>query len=358
MHYQAALCREFGAALSIEEVGCPAPVGEFVAVGIGAVAICHSDITFMDGGWGGDLPLLVGHEAAGEISAIGERVQGYAKGDRVIVTLINHCGTCACCAQGQPCFCTDPVENPAVIRDRHGGPVTRAMHCGAFGQKVVVHASQLIKIPDSLPFDIAALLGCGVITGIGAAVNVARIKPGENVVVFGAGGVGLNAIQGARLAGARRIMAIDRVPQKLEDARAFGATHTGLAGPDCLATCKEALSGRADVVMVSVGSPAVYEEAPRYLGRLGRLVMLGMTKTGVRVPFDPLIIADLGQTLLGTKMGNVVPSRDIPWIIDLYTQGRVQLDALISKRWRFDQINEAIEDTRSGQARRNVIVFE
>ena len=356
--FSAAICRSFKAPLSIEPVTLSAPEAQFVEVTLGAVAICHSDISYADGGWGGTLPLVLGHEAAGKITALGPDTDGFDHGDRVVVTLIRACGTCPSCADASPTQCERPSGNPSVMTDAQGNVVTTAMNCGAFAEKVVVHRSQIVKIPQTMPYDVASLVACGVITGSGAAVNAANIRPGEDVVVIGAGGVGLNAIQGARLAGARRIVAVDMHAEKLADAKEFGATDGVLAGPDAAAQVADLLSRPADVVMVSVGLGKVYSHATNFIGPRGRLVMLGMPHTGDTSEYDASSVAAYSQKFIGTKMGNVVPARDIPWIMDLYLQGRLNLDALISRRWRFDEINDAIEDTKTGKARRNVIVFE
>lgn len=235
----------------------------------------------------------------------------------------------------------------------------QAMKCGAFAEKVVVDQSQIVKIPDSIGKDVASLISCGVITGVGAAVLAAGLRVGQDVVVIGAGGVGLNAIQGARIAGARRIVAIDMVDEKLEIAREFGATDVVSAKePKPWNAVKQILGRGADSVMVTVGVAQVYDQAPRYLAASGNVVMVGMPHGHEKTSFSPLIMADQGQGFIGSKMGNVVIKRDIPWIIDMYQQGRIKLDELISGRWTLEQINEAIEDTLSGAAKRNVIVFD
>jgi S-(hydroxymethyl)mycothiol dehydrogenase len=222
-----------------------------------------------------------------------------------------------------------------------------------------VDASQLVKLPDTMPPESVALLACGVITGIGAVVNAGKLRAGEDVVVIGAGGVGLNAIQGARIAGARRIIAVDMSQDKLDDAMEFGATHGVLATEK--APWKQAIKamGRgADLVAVTVGAIPAYNSAPRYLGWGGRMVMIGMPASGAMAEYEPVVPAFMGQGFIGSKMGDVVISRDIPWMADLYQQGRLKLDELVSGRFTLDQINDAIADTKSGKARRNVILFD
>ena len=223
----------------------------------------------------------------------------------------------------------------------------------------MVDQSQVVKIPADMGMEAASQLACGVITGVGAVVNAAKLRAGQDVVVIGAGGVGLNAIQGARIAGARRIVAVDMSKEKLAIARDFGATDAILGTQEApWRAAKNAMGRGADVVLVTVGVPAVYDAAPRYLAYGGKVIMVGMPATGAFSSYEPANFAALGQSMIGSKMGDVVIARDIPWMIDLYQQGRLKLDGLISATWSLDQINEAISDTKTGSAKRNVIVFD
>jgi Zn-dependent alcohol dehydrogenase len=354
------VCHEFGAPLVIEEIEIAAPGMGEVEVTLEAVAICHSDISYAEGAWGGPLPAVYGHEAAGTITAIGAGTGGFALGDPVVVTLIRACGSCPNCASGKPTICETPVDGlKGPIRTVDGEPLFQAMACGAFAERVVVDHSQIVKLPAEMSKEAACLLSCGVITGVGAVVNAGGLRAGQDVVVIGAGGVGLNAIQGARIAGARRIVAVDMSAEKLEIAQEFGATH-GVLGTEKSPwhASYRALGGRgADLVLVTVGAIPAYEQAPRYMGRGGRVVMIGMPHSGEMARYEPVMMAAVSQGLIGSKMGDVVIQRDIPWLIDLYQQGRLKLDQLISGRWRLDQINEAIADTKTGSAKRNIIGF-
>lgn len=356
---RAAVCHAFNTPLVIEEVDLRPPAPGEVEVTLEAVAICHSDISFAEGGWGGTLPAVYGHEAAGRISALGAGVEGYGLGDTVLVTLIRACGTCPTCATGAPVLCSTPYDRVhGPLSTATGDPVEQGLSTGAFAEKVVVHRSQIAAIPADMPMEAACLLSCGVITGVGAVVNTAKVRPGETVVVIGAGGVGLNAIQGARIAGAARIIAVDVKPEKLEAAKAFGATDGVLASEAKPWSAARKITGRgADAVFVTVGATAAYDTAPRYLAPGGRMVMVGMPHSGATASYEPVIIAASGQAMLGSLMGDTVLARDIPWMVDLYQQGRLKLDELVSGRWRLEQINEAIADTKSGAARRNVIVL-
>jgi S-(hydroxymethyl)mycothiol dehydrogenase len=292
------------------------------------------------------------------VTALGAGVAGLSLGDRVVVTLIRACGSCPSCASGKPAICATPNTAPPVLTRPDGTPVAQSMNCGAFAEKVVVDQSQVVALPDTLPVEAVALLAWGVITGIGAVGHAGRLRAGEDVVVIGAGGVGLNAIQGARIAGARRFVAVDMSEEKLEIAREFGATDGVLASDMApWRSAFKAMGKGADLVAVTVGAIPAYNSAPRYLGWGGRMVMVGMPASGETAEYEPVVPAFTGQSMIGSKMGDVVISRDIPWMADLYQQGRLKLDELISGRWSLDQINEAIADTKTGGAKRNVILF-
>ncbi|MBF9031915.1 alcohol dehydrogenase catalytic domain-containing protein [Rhodobacterales bacterium HKCCE3408] len=354
----AAVATAFGEGLKLEELELRAPGPGEVQVKIEAFAICHSDISYLDGGWGGELPAVYGHEAAGTVEAVGEGVRSILPGNRVIVTLIKSCGTCPECGSGRPVYCTGNVAPPPVLTRGDGTPVVQGLKCGAFAERVVVDQSQLAVIGE-VPSDVGCLLACGVPTGFGAAVNTARVRPGDTVAVIGAGGVGLNVIQGAYIAGAARIVALDMNASKEADARAFGATDFVLASDEKPWRGVQAATGGrgADHVFVAVGAPQAYDVAPRLIAPRGTVYAVGMPHNGQMSSYEPVMIAYLGQGLRGSLMGEVVLRRDIPWMLDLYQQGRLKLDELVSKRWAFDQINEAIADTKRGTARRNVIVL-
>ncbi|NKX46331.1 alcohol dehydrogenase catalytic domain-containing protein [Roseicyclus persicicus] len=356
---RAAVCRAFGAPLQIETLTLRDPGPGEIEVTIEAVAICHSDISYMEGAWGGPLPAVYGHEAAGRVTALGPGVTQAALGDRVLVTLIRACGACPDCARGQPVYCFGNETRAPKLTDATGAPVHAAMECGAFAEKAVVDQSQVARLGEAIAPEAACLLACGVPTGVGAAVNTARVRPGDIVVVIGAGGVGLNAIQGARLAGAARIVAMDLEPKKLDDARAFGATDTILATePKPWKILQKITGGRlATHVLVTVGAIPAYDVALRLMAPGGTACAIGMPHSGATSAYEPVILAALGQGLRGTKMGDVVLARDIPWMVDLHAQGRLKLEELISRRWPFDQINAAIADTNTGQARRNVLTL-
>jgi Zn-dependent alcohol dehydrogenase len=358
---KAAVCRVFAAPLEIEDIHLAEPEPDQVEVTLGAVAICHSDIFFAQGSWGGRLPAVYGHEAAGIVSKVGAGVTDLRVGDHVCVTLIRSCGNCPACHRGARSECDQPWDKARTPLTGAGGePIVRAMNCGAFAERVVVSPSQCAVIPPAMPFDVASLISCGVITGVGAVINTAKVKPGDSVAVIGAGGVGLNAIQGAAIAGAARIIAIDLLDDKLDAARLFGATHgVNAADADLPATVRAVNDGRGvDYAFVTVGAPKAFAQAPGLLAKGGAMVIVGMPPVGTVLEYEPMNMADGSYRYLGSSMGQTDVRRDIPWLVALYEQGRLKLDELVTGRWKLEQINEAIADTAAGHARRNVIVFD
>jgi S-(hydroxymethyl)glutathione dehydrogenase / alcohol dehydrogenase len=355
---RAAVCRAFGAPLTIEEVSLDPPGPGQVAVRLAACAICHSDIAYAEGAWGGALPAVYGHEAAGRVTAVGPGVRGFAPGERVLVTLIRACGACPACAGGDPTSCDHAWDAaPSPLSDAGGAPLAQGMKTAAFAEAVVVDASQLAALPEDLPPDLACLLACGVITGVGAVVNAARVRPGAAVAVIGAGGVGLNVVQGAALAGAARIVAVDLSAEKAEGARTFGATDA-VAGDDAAGAVRALTGGRGvDFAFVAVGAPGAIGAAAGMLAAGGTVVVVGMPPSGSVVGYDPTTLASMNQAIIGTRMGRAVLARDIPWLIGRWRAGRLKLAELVTGRYRLEEINAAIAATRAGAARRNVIVF-
>ncbi len=356
---KAAVCYAFGEPLVVEEVSLPPIDSNQVRVELAACAVCHSDIAYAEGAWGGNLPAIYGHEAAGTVAEIGPGVEDLAVGDHVVVTLIRSCGECRYCQRGLEVACSAPFEGPEPLRLGNDEPVYPAMQTGGFAEEVLVHRSQVVSIDRDIPLDVAALLGCGVITGVGSVANVARTQPGTSVVVIGTGGVGLNVVQGSVLAGAAVIAAVDLSDDKLEAAKDFGATHTvNPAGGDILTAIADATGGEmADEVFVTVGARAAFEQAPALLAPGGAVVLVGMAATGVMAEIDPLTIADRSQRVLGSKLGATRISSEIPKLVGLYQQGRLKLDELISGRYPLAEINEAIASVERGEALRHLIVF-
>lgn len=358
---KAAICRAFGQPLSIEEVTINRPGPGEVLVDVRACAICHSDIAYAEGAWGGQLPAVYGHEAAGVVQEIGAGVEGVRPGDHVVVTLIRSCGSCHYCSRGSRVMCEEvfPLDRQSPIRDDEGSEYVQAMRTGAFAEKVLVHESQICSIPREIPFASASLLACGVITGVGAVIHTARVAPGQSVAIVGCGGVGLNSVQGAALAGANPIIAIDLSDFKLEAALRFGATHAlnpaHLNAPE---TVKALTEGRGvDFVFVTVGAKRPLDQAFNYITRNGAVVVVGMPPTGVFAEYDPGTLAAWNQRILGSKMGEATVATDIPALVEHYHAGRLKLDELITGRYPLAQINEAIAEVKEGRTLRNVIIF-
>lgn len=358
---RAAVCRTFGTRLDIEDLRVRAPGPGEVLVRIAACAICHSDVAFIDGAWGGQLPAVYGHEAAGIVEETGTGVSGLTAGEHVVVTLVRSCGRCARCVRGQPSLCEGlpPADVNPVLISAEGQVIHQGMRTGAFAEFVTVDSSQVVGVPKSIPFDAASLLACGVLTGVGAVMNTAAVEPGSTVVVLGAGGVGLNCIQGSVLAGAGQIIAADRVASKLRIARALGATEVIDPGQrDIVGAVMELTAGRgADYVFVAAGVASLIETGSSVLRRGGTLVIVGIPPTGATISLDPVAIADGSLRMLGSKMGAARPEQDIPKLADLYRAGRLKLDELISERFGFDRINDAIDSARAGANLRPVIMF-
>ena len=361
MKTRAAVCREFGKPLTIEEIELAEPGPGEVRVKLAACAICHSDIFYMDGAWGGTLPAVYGHEASGHVEAVGPGVKRVKVGDPVIATLIRSCGGCSSCAGGAPVFCEEvfPLDRQTPLKDAKGADVVHGLRTGAFAEHVVVDQSQVAPIPADMDLAAASLIACGVLTGFGAVVNTAGVEPGKSVVVIGCGGVGLNSVQGARVAGAAPIIAVDVSDAKIEAAKTFGATHGVNAKTENLVERVAEITGgrKADYVFVTVGAAGVAEQGISLLRKQGAVVLVGMPASGVTTTFDPSWIAADGQKIIGSKMGSARLPVDVPMLVELYKEGRLKLDELVSGRYRLDDINEAVASTRSGAALRNVIVF-
>ncbi|WP_025898630.1 Zn-dependent alcohol dehydrogenase [Sneathiella glossodoripedis] len=358
---KAAICREFAKPLSVEDVELGPPLENEVRVRLAACAICHSDITYMDGGWGGQLPLVLGHEAAGVVEETGAAVQSVSVGDRVLVTLIRSCGHCASCESAEPFLCAEDFASDQRVRlsDAQGQVLGQGLKCGAFAEEVVVDQSQVVAIPDTIPLDAASLLSCGVITGFGAVANTAKLSFGSSAVVIGCGGVGLNAVQGAALLGAQPVIAVDLVADKLSAAAQFGADIQINAKEDNAAQkVREATGGGADYVFVAAGSSHAVASALEMLGPSGTLVLVGMPPTGDKVAVEAGDVAGAGQKILGSKMGSTRLRVDIPKLVMLYEQGRLKLDELISGRYPLEDINTAIDEVRADKALRNVIILD
>ena len=357
---KAAVCYEYGKPLVVEELDMESPHKNEVKVKLSATAVCHSDLHFMSGDLPGALPFVPGHESAGYIDEVGEGVTNVKPGDRVVVSLLRSCGECMYCKTGRPSMCqaTWPLDSESRWKNKNGVAVNHGLRVGSFAEYCMVDKSQVIPMPADMPMDRAALLACGVITGYGAVVNKAKVRPAESCVVIGVGGVGLNAIQGASISGAYPIIAVDMLDNKLEASRTFGATHlvNGSKG-DPIEQVKEITGGYgADNVIITVGITSAIAQGVAMLGRQGTVVIVGLATQNLEV--FPMDLIDNEKVITASFMGTTNSSQDIPKLINLYQSGKLKLDELITGHYPLDKINEAVSSTASGEALRNIIDLE
>ncbi|WIW89523.1 Zn-dependent alcohol dehydrogenase [Sphingobium sp. V4] len=359
---KAAVVNALTGRFAIEEVEIDEPIGHEVLVDVRASGLCHSDLHLANHDFGVPLPAVLGHEVAGVVRAVGPLVTEFGVGDHVVGSLVQFCGVCDTCRSGQTFRCghpeatlRDPADAPRL--SRNGSPLTQAFGMGGFAEKVLIHEHQLAAIPSELPFPQAAILGCGCITGAGAVINSARVRPGDTVAIIGVGGVGLNAITGARLSGARVIIAIDIHPSKEALSRKFGATHfIDGATPDLMDSISDIVPGGVDHAFEMVGQADTTLQAVRISRVGGSVYLIGAHRPGSTVNIDVLTdIIGPQRTIKGVFMGGANIKRDIPAYADLYLQGRFNLDDLVSQTISLDEINDAYELIESGAIARSVI---
>ncbi|CAM3423831.1 alcohol dehydrogenase catalytic domain-containing protein [Streptomyces albus] len=342
------------------DVRDPGP-GE-VAVGIRAAGLCHSDLSVVDGTIPFPRPVVLGHEGAGVVEAVGEGVRHVAPGDHVALSTIANCGACPECARGRPTMCRRAIGRPAKPFRRGGEELYAFAATSAFAERTVVRAVQAVPVPKEIPLTSAALIGCAVLTGVGAVLNRAKVGQGESVVVLGVGGIGLNVLQGARIAGAGPIVAVDANPAKEEVARRFGATHFVTAGQgadsgaDTLAAVRKVLPDGAAHTFECVGSTALVRQAVELLDRRGQAVLLGMPAADAEAAFVPAGLF-LDKSILGCRYGSSRPPRDIALYADLYRRGRLLLDELVTEVYPVEEFDRAAADARRGRLARGVLTF-
>jgi S-(hydroxymethyl)glutathione dehydrogenase / alcohol dehydrogenase len=359
---KAAVCYEVGKPLVIDEIEIVTPKKNEVKVKVAVVAICHSDIHDIRGELPGEVPFVSGHEVAGYVDAIGPDVTAVKLGDSVVVSLLKSCGKCYYCITGLPHQCETFGLPPAEprLKNKKGQSVTPKGGVGGFAEYVLVEESQLVILPKDMPIDRAALLACGVISGWGAVVNRAKVRPFNSVVVIGTGGVGLNAIQGAAYSGAYPIIAVDVLDNKLKASLSFGATHTiNSRQVDPIAEVKKLTAGRgADYVFVTVGSVPAIRQAITMSATRGTTVIVGLPSIKDALSLLPMELIKSEKNICGGFMGSTNIKVDIPNLVRLYQNGVLKLDELITGRYPLEKINEAIESVERGEALRNVIVFK
>jgi S-(hydroxymethyl)glutathione dehydrogenase/alcohol dehydrogenase len=359
---KAAVLREIGR-LEIEDIELDGPRADEVRIRVLASGLCHSDYHVIVG----DVPrfprpAVLGHEAAGVVEAVGENVRGIARGDLVTTCVSAFCGQCHECQSGHNYLCDAPPGQPSdrlsgsrLTKD--GAPIFTLANLGGFAEEMVVHQRAVTKIPEGVPPEAAALMGCAVLTGVGSALNGAKVHAGSTVAVIGCGGVGLNVIQGARIAGAARIVAVDLKPAKLELARQFGATDAVLAGPDAVAEVVEMTQGGVDYAFEVIGLPAAMRDALAMLRKRGTAVLIGVPKSGAELttPILPIIVKE--NRLIGAFMGSSSFQLFLPQLAQYYLSGQLKLDELVSARIPLEKINEGYARMAAGEVARNVIVF-
>lgn len=358
---KAAVLNEFNGTFQIEEIEIDSPRGREVLVEVKACGLCHSDLHLAQANFGTQLPAVLGHEVAGVVREIGPEVRDFAIGDHVVGSLIQSCGHCRSCRAGRTYQCERPNETLRAEQDgqrltRGGEPVTTGWGTSGFAEKTLVHENQLVKVPDELPFAQASLLGCSVITGAGAVINTAQMRPGDSVAVIGVGGVGLNAIAGARLAGAEQIIAIDLAPEKEALALKFGATHFLKADAgDTVARVRELSAGGVNHAFEVIGLVPTSQQAVQMVRNGGGAYLIGLHRPGVEMAVQGLDLIVRQVSVRGVFMGSSNIRHDVPMYAELYLQGRFNLDDLISREINISEINEAYDDLKHGAVARSVI---
>ena len=330
-----------------------------VRVRIEAAGLCHSDVSVIDGNIPFPTPVVLGHEGAGVVVEVADGVRSVSEGDHVILTTLGHCGSCAACDRGEPTHCRSTMGRFGRPFTVGGEKAFQFANTGVFCQETVVLENQAVVIPDDIPFTSACLVGCGVVTGVGAVLNRARVQPGETVVVIGTGGIGLNVLQGASIAAAGRVVGIDMNPAKEAEALRFGATDfigapsSGDGTEDTTAAVKELLPNGADHVFECVGHPALIRQSIDLLDWGGNCVLVGVPKLGTEASF---VVNDLynDKSIMGCRYGTTRPHHDIPMLLGLYQQGRLKLDELVSCTYPLTDVQSALDDLHAGKLNRGV----
>jgi S-(hydroxymethyl)glutathione dehydrogenase/alcohol dehydrogenase len=350
--------------VSVEEVQLDPPKAGELKIKVGACGVCHSDLSVVNGVLPLPKPIVLGHEGAGVVDEIGEGVTGFEVGDHVVLSFAPACGKCPSCHRKEPQFCTIGEPNGMMLDGTHrvklgDQPLGTMQFLGCMAEYCVVPAISAVKIDKSIPFDKAALVGCGVMTGVGAALNTAKVTPGSRVAVFGCGGIGLSIIQGARLAGAAQIIGIDLADNKLEMAKSFGATHVVNGGDGMgVVKVKELTSGEgADFTFEAVGVASLMVEANAAARRGGTVTIVGVGRLTDSVPLNALLISMEGKTLKGSFYGDANVHHDMPMLLDLYTSGKLNLDDMVTTTYSIEEGPQAFEDMQKGLNARGVIVF-
>ncbi len=358
------IARAKGQPVTIEAINVPDPGPGEAVVQVQACGVCHTDLHYREGGINDDFPFLLGHEAAGVVESVGEGVIGLEPGDFVVLNWRAVCGNCRACRRGEPwyCFATHTATQQMTLAEGEGRgtPLTAALGIGSFAEKTLVAAGQCTKVDPSARAAAVGLLGCGVMAGLGAAINTGNVGRGMSVAVIGCGGVGMAAVVGSRLAGASRIIAVDLDDTKLEWATRMGATHTvNSKAADPVEAIQALTDGHgADVVIDAVGRPETWKQAFYARDLAGTVVLVGVPTPDMKVPDIPLIdVFGRGGALKSSWYGDCLPSRDFPMLVDLYQQGRLDLDAFVTEEIALDDVEAAFTKMHEGSVLRSVVVF-
>ena len=359
---KAAVLHEVNQPLQMEEIDVALPGPREVLVRTKASGVCHSDLHFVEGLYTTTMPVVLGHEAAGIVEAIGSQVNYVSPGDRVICCLSVFCGQCERCTTGRPVLCSRTGlvrgQDEAPRLSQGGASVTQFANLGAYAEMMLVHENSLVKIEQDIGFEQMALIGCGATTGLGAAMNTAKVEPGSTVAVIGCGGVGLNAIQGAKLAGALRIIAIDGVEDKLTLAREFGATDViDASSGDVETKVKDLTKGGVDYSFEAIGKKETAEQSFSILRAGGTATIIGMIPQGVKIELDGASFLR-ERRIQGSSMGSNHFRVDLPRYVDFYLQGRLKLDELVTRRLTLEDVNEAFKYMKEGSVARSVMMFD
>lgn len=352
-----------GGTLEVRELTLRAPRAGEVLVRLGASGVCGSDRHVLDGDWTMPTPTVMGHEGAGVVEAVGHGVTTLSPGDHVVMTWFAPCGTCANCLAGRAWVCTGTTSEQCLLPDGttplelDGQDAYPYLAVGSMSERIVVSERAAIRIPSSVPMDVAALIGCSVATGFGAVVNDARVQAGRSALVIGAGGVGLCILMSLALAGANPIIAADVSDESLELARRFGATHTVRSSPDLASEVLAITASGVDVAFEAIGRPDTIELMPASLARGGRAVVVGLPPEDAPIRIDALALAEEGKTLIGSNYGSTVPARDFPLIASLYASGQLPIDDLITARVGLDEVQGAFDAMRAGARGRSVVML-
>ncbi|PRA01209.1 S-(hydroxymethyl)mycothiol dehydrogenase [Arthrobacter sp. MYb211] len=354
---KAVISRAKDAPVEVVDIIVPDPGPGEVIVDVLTAGVCHTDLHYKLGGIGNDYPYLLGHESTAVVSQIGENVTNVVVGDRVILNWRAVCGQCRACAKGQAQYCFNTANATQKMTLEDGTELSPALGIGSFAQKTLVAAGQCTKVDEDADAAAVGLLGCGVMAGIGAAMNTGEVKRGESVAVIGCGGVGVAAIAGAKLAGATTIIAVDLNPTKLETATQLGATHTvDSSKVDPIEAIKELTGGfGADVVIDAVGRPETYKQAFYARDLAGRVVLVGVPTPEMKLELPLLDVFGHGGSLKSSWYGDCLPSRDFPMLVEQYKQGRLDLDAFVTERIKLDEIEAAFDKMHEGTVLRSVV---